>query len=125
MPTTTPDTIVRAAFDRLNAHDLDGYYALLAEDISYTAMTTTHGRAAARAVDAAGFAALPDHWRRIDRLLVSGDVVAVWLTFGGTPATTGEAMEVEFCNIFEVRDGLIQALTIYTDWPALFAQLGG
>lgn len=117
--------VVEAAFARLNNHDLDGYYALCADDFRYTGMTTTHGKAAAREIDTPVFAGLPDHWRRVERILVSGDAVVVWLVFGGTPVATGKPFEVEFFDIFEVRDGLIRSITMYADWPALLRQLGG
>ena len=121
---TSPEAVVRTVYDRLNAHDLDGYYALCSDDLVYTGMTTLHGKASARAFDEPAFAALPDHWRRVDRLLVSGEVVAVWLVLGGTPLASGTPFEVEFCNIFEVRGGLVTSITMYTDWPALMQKLG-
>ncbi len=120
---TDPAAIVRAALQRLNDHDVDGYFALCADNLDYVSMTTVEGKAAARALDEAALAALPDHWRRIDRLLVSGDTVAVWLTFGGTPAGK-EPFEAEFCNIFEVRDGLIASLKTYANWPEVMARVG-
>lgn len=106
---------------RLNDHDLDGYYALCANDFRYVGTAERIGHTAAREVDESIFAAVPDHWRRIDRMVVSGDVVAVWLTFGGTPTSTGRRFEAELCDIIEVRDGLIQSVTMYGDWPALFS----
>lgn len=107
------------AFERLNAHDLDGYYQLCADDFLYVGSTTRRGKAEAQAVDTPFFAALPDHWRRVEKLLVSGSTVAAWLTFGGTPTANGRPFEVEFCDIIEVRDGLIQSLTMYGDWQSL------
>ncbi|WP_181198400.1 nuclear transport factor 2 family protein [Enhygromyxa salina] len=120
---TDPSVIVRAALQRLEERDLDGYFALCADDMVYVSMTTVHGKEAARALDEAALAGLSDHWRRLERLLVSGDTVAVWLVFGGTP-TGKEPFEVEFCNIFEVRDGLIQKITTYANWPVVLAQVG-
>lgn len=117
---TDPATVVEEALRRLNDHDLDGYYALCADDFRYVGTAERVGHAAAREVDEPMFAAVPDHWRRIDKLIVGGDVVAVWLTLGGTPTATGQAFEAEFCDIIEVRDGLIQSLTLYADWPGLF-----
>ncbi|MFO7563622.1 MAG: nuclear transport factor 2 family protein [Enhygromyxa sp.] len=122
--TKDPKAVVERAFACLNEHDLDAYYALCADDFTYTGMTTTRGRDVARQIDAAAFAALPDHWRRVERILVSGDTVAVWLVFGGTSPATGEPFEIEFCDVFEVREGLIQSITMYADWPALLQQIG-
>lgn len=120
---TDPGAVVLAALDRLNEHDLDGYYSLCAPDFTYTGTGTRHGHAEARAIDEPLFSAIPDHWRRVDRILVSGEVVAVWLTLGGTPTATGRSFEAELCDIIEVRDGLIRSLTMYADWPALFSRL--
>jgi ketosteroid isomerase-like protein len=118
-----PESVVVAAFDRLNAHDLEGYYDLCADDFRYVGTTVREGKAEARAVDEPFFAQLPDHWRRIDKLLVSGNTVAAWLTFGGTPAASGRSFEAEFCDVIEVEDGLITSLTMYGDWPALMEKM--
>lgn len=118
-----PRTVVLTALERLNAHDLDGYYDLCADDFAYTGTAARRGKAEARAVDEPLFASIPDHWRRVDKLLVSGDMVAVWLTLGGTPAANGQAFEAEFCDVIEVRDGLIRSLTMYADWPSLMSCL--
>lgn len=115
-----PRELVETAFQRLNDHDLDGYYALCAEDFtSCVGRQSRGGVAEARTMDEPLFAALPDHWRRIDKLLVSGDTVVVWLTFGGTPTRTGRPVTLDLCNVIEVRDGLIRSVTMYADWRAL------
>jgi ketosteroid isomerase-like protein len=114
-----PRRIVEAALQSLNDHDLDGYYALCADDFRYVGTEERRGKAEARAVDEPVFAAVPDHWRRFDQVIVSGDTVVVWGTFGGTVAATGKSFEVEACNVIEVRDDLIQSLTMYADWSGL------
>jgi ketosteroid isomerase-like protein len=119
-----PEAVVREALDRLNEHDLDGYYDLCTDDFLYVGTSTRHGKDEARAIDQPLFDAIPDHWRRVERLLVSGDAVAVWLRFGGTPVATGRAFDAELCDIIVVRDGLIQSLTMYADWPSLMSKLG-
>jgi ketosteroid isomerase-like protein len=118
-----PQTVVLTALERLNAHDLDGYYELCADDFAYIGTTERRGIAEARAIDEPLFAGLPDHWRRVDKLLVSGDTVVVWLTLGGTPVANGVAFEAELCDVIEVRDGKIQSLRMYADWPAFMAKL--
>ena len=119
-----PEAIVREALDRLNKHDLAGYYDLCADDFLYVGTSTRRGKEQARAVDEPFLSAIPDHWRRIDRLLVSGDTVAVWLTLGGTPVANGKAFEAELCDVIVVRDGLIRSLTMYADWPSIMSRLG-
>ena len=123
---TDPRSIVLAAFDRLNAHDLDGFYDLCADDLEYEYVGTMElrGKAEARAFDEPGFVGLPDHWRRVEKLLVCGDTVAVWLIFGGTPTVTGQAFEADVCDVIKVSDGKIQSVRCYTDVPALMAKLG-
>lgn len=118
-----PMAVVMEAFDRLNDHDLDGYYDLCANDLVYTGTAERRGIEEARSIDEPIFAMLPDHWRRVERILVSGDTVAVWLTFGGTPTSNGRPFEIELCDIFEVRDGKIQSLRMYGDWSTLMEKL--
>ena len=120
---TDPKSIVLAVFDRLNKHDLDGYYDLFAEDIVYTGASESRGVAEARAANEPFFDNVPDHWRRVERLLVDGDVVVVWLTFGGTPRVNGVPFEVEVCSVLEVHGGKVQSIRMYTDWPNLVAKL--
>jgi ketosteroid isomerase-like protein len=122
MGESDPRAVVEAAFQRLNEHDIDGYFALCADDFVYSVgPSVVRGKPAARAVDEPAYTALPDHWRRIDKILASRDTVAVWLTFGGTRSADGVAREVDVCDIFEVRDGLIQSLACYADWNQLIS----
>ena len=117
-------SFVLAYFDRLNKHDLDGYYDLFAEDIVYTGASESRGIAEARAANELFFQNVPDHWRRVERMLVDGDMVVVWLTLGGTPRANGVPFEVEVCSVLEVRDGKVQSVRMYTDWPDLVSKLG-
>ena len=55
---------------------------------------------------------------------MSGETVAVWLTFGGTPTATGRSFEAELCDLVEVPDGKVQSLRMHADWPALVTKLG-
>ncbi|MEY2471986.1 MAG: SnoaL-like polyketide cyclase [Actinomycetota bacterium] len=118
-----PRSVVVAALDRLNDHDLDGYYDMCADDFRYVGTTAREGKSEARAVDEPFFARVPDHWRRIDKLLVSGNTVVVWLTFGGTAAASGRGFEAELCDVIEVEDGRITSLTMYADWPTLMSKM--
>lgn len=125
MRMTGPRSVVEEAFARLNAHDLDGYHALLHDDVVITGTGETRGLEANRVLDATVFAALPDHWRRVDRILEAGHTVAVWLTFGATASATEKPFEVEVCDIVEVRDGRITSITMYGDWAPMYAALQG
>ena len=83
-----PGHVVRAAVERLNANDLAGYYALMADGIvMVTESRTLTGKPAVTAELAETFEAVSNHWTTtVDRLVVSGDHVATWLTLGGGPS---------------------------------------
>ena len=115
--------LVEEWFRRYNDHDLDGCYELCADDLRLAGQITAEGKEAARALDEQFFAALPDHRRRIDKILVSGDTVAVWVTFGATPIATDVPLEFEFCDVIQVRDGRISSVTILADWDAVLPKL--
>lgn len=117
--------VVEEAFERLNAHDVDGYHALLHDDVVITGTGETRGLEANRMLDTTIFGVLPDHWRRVDRILEVGDTVAAWLTFGATASATQRPFEVEVCDIIEVRDGRITSITMYGDWAPMYAALQG
>jgi ketosteroid isomerase-like protein len=113
--------VVLGGLDRLNANDLDGYFDLLADDMVLTSGLIGHhqGKQAVCNAIRDGLGALTDtHWRRVEKVAVLGDSVAVWLSFGGTFSETGESLAVEACSVFEVRDGRIAATREYlsTEW---------
>ena len=115
--------LVEEWFRRYNDHDLDGCYELGADDLRLDGAVSAVGKEAARALDEEFFAVLPDHRRRIDKILVSGDTVAVWITFGATPIATGVPLEFELCDVIEVHDGRITSVTILADWQAVLPKL--
>jgi ketosteroid isomerase-like protein len=107
-----PASLVRAAFEHLNAHDLDAHYALLTDDVvSIGVLGRFEGKDAVRAGIDPAFDAMPDHWRRIERMAVSDESVATWT--GGTVASTGEKVEIEGCVIWTVQDGRIRSIREY------------
>ena len=110
--------LVRGALDVLEAGDLEGYVACFTEDIVQTTpLGVFHGKAEALAFLQRSFRdTLAAHFRRVEHLLVSGESVAVWLTFGGTVAATGRSFEVEGCTIFDIRDSKVCAITEYIDF---------
>ncbi len=83
--------IVSTFIDRINAHDVDGIYALMAED--HTLIDglgqSVKGREAMRQAWLSYFAMIPDYWIKVDRLLEDETSVAVFGTAGGTVATDG------------------------------------
>jgi ketosteroid isomerase-like protein len=108
--------LVRTAIGHLEAHDIERYVAVCTADVvSTTPLGTARGRVELAAYLQNAFDGIPDHWRRIERLVVSGDDVATWVRFGGTAAATGRSFELEGCTVFGVRDGLISSITEYVD----------
>jgi hypothetical protein len=59
-------SVVLAALDSLNAHDLYGYYALCDNDFAYIGTTERRAVIEARATDEPLFEGLPDHSRRVE-----------------------------------------------------------
>jgi ketosteroid isomerase-like protein len=119
-----PSGVVTAALERLNADDLDGYFALMADDIvAANVFGTLTGKAQVVAGQGENLGLLSEHWRRIEKLVVSGDHVATWQTFGGVTAESGQRAEVEGCTVWEVRDGLIRSIREIYDWQPLLTAL--
>lgn len=102
----------------LNRHDLEGAVALLHED--YRSEQPAHpgrafvGRQQMRANWAAMFAGIPDFQAEQTRSVRDGDTVWSEWRWTGTRAD-GEPFEVRGVTLFEVRDDLISAGTLYLE----------
>ena len=121
-----PDEVVRAAVERVNANDLAGYYALMADGIvMVTESRTLTGKPAVTAELDETFQAVSNHWTTtVDRLVVSGNRVATWLTLGGETVRSGVPWQVEGCTVWEVCEGYITSVREYYDWSPLLQALG-
>jgi ketosteroid isomerase-like protein len=120
-----PGDVIRAAVERLNANDLAGYYALMADGIVMTtASRTLTGKPAVTAELDENFPALSNHRITVDRLVVSGQHVATWLSLGGETVRSGMPWHVEGCTVWEVCDGYITSIREYYDWSPLLQALG-
>ncbi len=114
--------VVLGAFERLNAQDLGGFVAACTDDVvSISPLGTVHGRSEFQSYLDTGFAGMSHHWRRVERLIVSGDDVATLLRFGGTIESTGKSFEVEVITVFGIRDGHIASIDEYADYEPAFA----
>ena len=115
------EALVRAAVARLEAHDMEGYLEHLADDVvSITPVATCRGKDEFRGyLDQ--LALIPDHWRRVERLVVSGDSVATWMVFGGTVGATGRSFEIEGCTVWDIAGDRIQAITEWIDLGPMLA----
>ena len=120
-----PGHVVRTAIERLNANDLAGYYALMADDIvMVTESRTLTGKPAVTAELDESFQAVSNHRITVDRLVVSGNRVATWLTLGGETVRSGVPWQLEGCTVWEVREGYITSVREYYDWSPLLQALG-
>ena len=109
------EALVRDALARLDAHDVEGYLEHMTDDVvSTTPVATCRGKDEFRGY-LTRLDGIPDHWRRIERLVVSGDSVATWLTFGGTVAVTGRSFEMEGCTVWDTADGRIRTISEWFD----------
>jgi ketosteroid isomerase-like protein len=120
-----PGEVVTLAVERLNASEFDGFSELLADDVvMMSSMAKLMGKAQVLAGLRENLGMASEHWRTVERLLVSGDHVATWLLNGGVVAESGNRWEMESCGIWKVRDGLIESIQDYADWRPLLAAFG-
>ena len=120
-----PGEVVRAAVERLNASEFDGFSELLTDDVvMVSSMAKLVGKAQVLAGLRENLGMASEHWRTVDRLLVNGDHVATWLINGGVVAESGNRWQMESCGIWKVRDGLIESIRDYADWRPLLAAFG-
>jgi ketosteroid isomerase-like protein len=120
-----PEHVVRAAIERVNADDFPGYYDLMADGIVMVTETRTlTGKPAVTPELDACFQFVSNNWMRVDRLVVSGDHVATWLTVGGATVMSGVPWQVEGCTVWTVREGSIASIREYYDWGPLLRALG-
>ena len=116
------ERLVRGALQLLNESlDIEGYAECCTDDVVHThPLGVDRGKTEFLAFHSS-FKLLSHRYARIERLLVSGDSVAVWQTSRGTVAATGRSFEIETCGIFDIRDGKICAITEYADFTPVMA----
>ncbi|PYR98125.1 MAG: hypothetical protein DMG16_21940 [Acidobacteria bacterium] len=83
--------VVSAFIDRINAHDVDGICALMAEEHTFIDALgrSMKGRDAMQEAWQSYLAMIPDYWIKIDRVLEDETAVAVFGRAGGTVASDG------------------------------------
>jgi predicted ester cyclase len=123
----------------LNAHDLDAFAALFAEDYAQHQTSAAAPLKPPPGVSAkqntvnyfaARLAALPDLQVVADPVVAAGDMLAANFTYSGTHrgayfgiAPTGRRVVFNSCDIFQLRGGLIAAHWGAADIAGLLAQL--
>ena len=134
-------TTVREAFERgtstFNAHDLDGFAQVLADDVVFEAPGGMRGEGKEACVEFFGswFGAFPDAHVDVHDLHVVDDVAVEEGTFTGThdgvlhtPAgdvpPTGRPVEIGYVQVLRFREGRHISFHLMFDRLAMLEQLG-
>ena len=126
--------LAEQALAALNARDLDRYVKML--DNSYVGETEMmpnqlRGPDAARQMLETYFKAFPDLHFETEQILASGDYVVCRIRLTGTQKgnfmgipPTNKTINIQACNVVEMRNGKVVRTRIYSDNAKLFQQLG-
>lgn len=131
----------REAFEKgtatFNAHDLDGFAEVLADDVVFKAPGGTHGKGKAACVAFFGswFAAFPDARVEVQAVHIVDDIVVEEGTFMGTQdgvlhgpmgdiPPTGRSVEVEYIQVLRFRDSKHVSFNLMFDQLTMLEQLG-
>jgi steroid delta-isomerase-like uncharacterized protein len=131
----------REAFEKgtatFNAHDLDGFTEVLADDVVFKAPGGMHGegKAACAAFFGSWFLAFPNARVEVEAVHIVDDVAVEQGTFMGTqngilhspmgeiPAT-GRSVEVDYIQVLRFRDGKHVSFNLMFDRLTMLEQLG-
>ena len=131
----------REAFERgtltFNAHDIDGFAEVLADDVVFDAPGRVCGKGKAACVDFYGgwLKAFPDGRVDVRAVHFVGDVAVEEGTFigthdgvlrgpGGDVPPTGRAVRVDYIQVLRFRDGKHVSFNLMFDRLSLLEQLG-
>ena len=126
--------LAEQAISALNAHDLNRYVKLL--DNSYIgeselAQNPLRGPDAARQMLEGYLTAFPDLHLEVEQIIASGDHVVARVRVTGTQKgnfmgipPTNKTIQIQSCNVVEVKNGKVVRSRVYTDNAKLFQQLG-
>jgi ketosteroid isomerase-like protein len=134
-------TTVREAFERgtdtFNAHDLDRFATVLADDVTFEAPGGIHGQGKTACVEFFGswFGAFSDAHVDVHRLHVVDDVAVEEGTFTGTHdgvlrsptgeiPPTGRPVRIEYEQVLRFRDGKHASFDLLFDRLSMLEQLG-
>jgi steroid delta-isomerase-like uncharacterized protein len=130
--------IARKALEYLNAHDLDAYAALFADDCELTDTATGEifrGREGARKNMEGWFTPFPDATIEIVNLIAGADWAAIEAIGRGTQTgpmmgpdgevpATGRMLALPFCSTLEMSNGKIAGGRDYYNIADIMQQLG-
>jgi hypothetical protein len=136
MTMTTREAFERGT-DTFNAHDLDGFASVLADDVAFQAPGGMHGHGKPSCVEFYGgwLSAFPDGHVEVHNVHFIDDIAVEEGTFSGThngvlhtPAgdipPTGRAMIVEYIQVLGFRDGEHVSFNLVFDRLQMLEQLG-
>jgi len=132
---------VREAFekgtDTFNAHDIDGFTSVLADDVVYQAPggISGQGKAACAQFFAGWWNAFPNAHIDVHAVHIAGDIAVEEGTFTGTHhgtlhspagdiAPTGRQVAVDYIHVLRYRDGKHASFNLLFDRLAMLEQLG-
>lgn len=134
MQRNTPKLIVMKWVSAYNHHNVDEIVSLYCDDITniqFPWEKAIQGREAMRTTFIRTFQAFPDIHVEIENILENGEWVVLEWQFNGTMhgeftghAPTGSPFSFQGCEIFKIREELIQLQHGYWDKETLFRQLG-
>ena len=123
--------------ETFNAHDIDGFTSVLADDVAFQAPggMSGQGKAACAGFFAGWFGAFPDAHVEVHAVHVAGDIAVEEGTFTGThrgtlrsPAgdipPTGRPVTVPYIQVVRFRDGLHASFSLMYDRLLMLEHLG-
>ena len=131
----------REAFERgtdtFNAHDLDGFAGVIADDVVFVAPGGMRGEGKAACVEFYGgwLSAFPDGHVEVHGIHIVDDVVIEEGTFSGTHLSvlhtatgdvppTGRAVSLDYIQVLRLRDGTHVSFNLMFDRLLMLEQLG-
>lgn len=132
---------IREAFekgtDTFNAHDVEGFTGVLADDVVFRAPggMSGQGKAACAQFYAGWFGAFPDAHVEVHALHIAGDAAVEEGTFTGTHsgvlggpagdiAPTGRPVTLDYIQVLRYRDGKHVSFNLIFDRLMMLEQLG-
>lgn len=131
----TNKALIEALMARMNAHDIEGTCALVADGLVNHAAIEAQGRAGLERIARKVLAAFPDVAYRIEDVFAEGDRVVCRARMSGTHQgdldfkkmplkATGRRFETQQIGIYRIEDGRIAEHWALRDEVAFMRQLG-
>jgi ketosteroid isomerase-like protein len=135
--TMTSREVFERGTDTFNSHDVDGFAAVLADDVSFAAPGAVRGEGKTACVGfyAGWFAAFPDAHVEVNGIHFVEDLAVEEGTFTGThegvlhtPAghiqPTGRRVNLDYIQVIRLRDGKHVSFNLMFDRLLMLEQLG-